>query len=478
MIIFYGVFIGLVLLAMLISKGHNEKLWKKLNKKENPLIKLYPLASKIFDIKKSICGNKENTYRNTLIKSLYVKENIEAEKYVYSVKKTALLILILSAVAVLGFLSCLGTEGAAYVKELARNEPGDGAASYTLTADYKGTEENIDINIDAVKYTEEEIYELFEDSYNEVVRIMLAGNEDQENVTEALDLISSYNGFKIYWEIEDTKILDYNGEIKADISDDEELLLNLYVTFELEDFSEKRTVPIVIKAGQLSEREKLIRAIEESIEKSDAYSETVELPDQIDGENITYRTTAEDNSVIFLILGIIAAAAVMMSYDRRLEEENKKRKEEMMLDFSEIVSKLSLLYDAGLSIQGAWRRIVEDHEKKNSGKERYAYREMKLALEKIKSGISEGSAYEEFGKRCALHSYIKLGNLLEQNLSKGTKGMKLLLKQEAMDSFEVRKRWARKKGEEASTKMLIPMIMMLLVVIVIVAVPALMSINF
>ena len=55
--------------------------------------------------------------------------------------------------------------------------------------------------------------------------------------------------------------------------------------------------------------------------------------------------------------------------------------------------------------------------------------------------------------------------------------MKLLLKQEAEDAFEERKRIARKKGEEAGTKMLVPMVLMMVVVIVIVTVPALMSIN-
>ena len=38
------------------------------------------------------------------------------------------------------------------------------------------------------------------------------------------------------------------------------------------------------------------------------------------------------------------------------------------------------------------------------------------ALEKIRSGESEGEAYAGFGKRCALQPYIKLGNLLEQNI--------------------------------------------------------------
>ena len=99
-------------------------------------------------------------------------------------------------------------------------------------------------------------------------------------------------------------------------------------------------------------------------------------------------------------------------------------------------------------------------------------------LEKIKSGVSEREAYAQFGQRCGLYPYIKLGNILEQNLSKGTKGMKLLLKQETVDAFEERKRIARKRGEEAGTKMLVPMILMMLVVVVIIAVPALMTVRF
>ena len=178
---------------------------------------------------------------------------------------------------------------------------------------------------------------------------------------------------------------------------------------------------------------------------------------------------------MFLILGAVLIAAVLIGLDKGLEETVKKRKAQMTLDFSEIVSKMSLLYEAGLSIYKAWEKIVTEQEKK--GEERYAYREMKLVLEKISSGVSEKEAYRQFGKRCGLHSYIKLGNLLEQNLSKGTKGMKQSLQEEVEESLEERKKLARKKGEEASTKLLVPMVLMLLVVIIIIAVPALMSMN-
>ena len=50
-----------------------------------------------------------------------------------------------------------------------------------------------------------------------------------------------------------------------------------------------------------------------------------------------------------------------------------------------------------------------------------------------------------------------------------------LLCQESYDAFEQRKNIARQKGEEATTRLLIPMIMLLMVVMVIVMVPAVMN---
>ena len=150
----------------------------------------------------------------------------------------------------------------------------------------------------------------------------------------------------------------------------------------------------------------------------------------------------------------------------------------MALDFTEIVFKLSLLYEAGLSIYKAWERIVTEYESTAPKKPHFAYREMRLTLEQIKNGAPEAQAYGQFGRRCALHQYMKLGSILEQNITKGARGMKTLLRQEVRDSFEDRKRLARKKGEEAGTKMMIPLIMMLIIVLVIVAVPAIMSIRF
>ena len=61
------------------------------------------------------------------------------------------------------------------------------------------------------------------------------------------------------------------------------------------------------------------------------------------------------------------------------------------------------------------------------------------------------------------------------NIKKGTKELKELLYQESYDAFEQRKSLAVKKGEEAATRLLMPMFMLLIVVMIIVMVPAVIS---
>ena len=84
---------------------------------------------------------------------------------------------------------------------------------------------------------------------------------------------------------------------------------------------------------------------------------------------------------------------------------------------------------------------------------------------------------ENFGRRCDVQVYIRLGALLSQNLRKGTKGLTELLKLESIQAFEERKAQAKRLGEEAGTKLLLPMFLMLAVVLVIVIVPAFLTLQ-
>jgi len=200
------------------------------------------------------------------------------------------------------------------------------------------------------------------------------------------------------------------------------------------------------------------------------------LPDRIMGKQLTYSVDKENDLPVLIALSVIILILVYLSFESNIKKLNKERNTQLMLDYSELVSKLTLLIGAGMTIRMAWEKIVTDY-RQASRNRRVAYEEMVITYNHLQSGKPEGSAYAEFGKRCRLHEYVKLGMLLEQNVKKGTNDLKVSLQKEAQTAFEDRKNFARKLGEEAGTKLLMPIMLMLLVVLIIIMVPALKMIE-
>lgn len=194
------------------------------------------------------------------------------------------------------------------------------------------------------------------------------------------------------------------------------------------------------------------------------------LPDRIDGVEVNWEVKKEHKGMILFFLGLVLAACILLSGRRKQEELVRKREQELMADYPELVSKFLLLLHAGLSTRSAWERITEDYMK--SGRKRYVYEEMLLSMREMENGRSEVRCYERFGKRCRLLPYMRFSGALVQNLQKGAKGALQLLEQEALAAFAERKDAAKRKGEEAGTKLLLPMFLLLGLVLVIVMLPA------
>ncbi|MBE6016333.1 MAG: hypothetical protein E7233_01815 [Lachnospiraceae bacterium] len=479
MIVLYAGVPALCLILALVFRNYKKELFKKLDNKEHPLRFLYPASARVYDLFKVIYPSHAHSNVSSLLKQLCVRENVDAEIYLYNIKKIASLTGIFMAVCTVGMLLFISLKKNSIVSYLTRPQYGDANATYKMDVEYDNTAETVELTIDSVKMTEEEILAVFEESYDGVMKAMLNENESPESVSKPLELIDSYENIKIEWEIRDISLINYNGEITDAVEENEFIPMDLYATFTIGDISRVYCFPLMLTGESISAKELLIRNIYESIENDNsAFDPEVSLPDSINGKPLVFREIGSNSDRIFLLFGAAATVFLIFAYDRTLENKLKARQDEMLLDFTEIVFKLSLLYEAGLSIYKAWERIVLEYENSAPQKPHYAYREMRLTLEQIRNGASEAQAYGQFGMRCGLHQYMKLGSILEQNITKGARGMKTLLRQEVRDSFEDRKRLARKKGEEASTKLMIPMVMMLIIVIVIIAFPAVMSIRF
>ena len=166
------------------------------------------------------------------------------------------------------------------------------------------------------------------------------------------------------------------------------------------------------------------------------------------------------------------------------QQEQKKEKEQlrqssMEQDYPEIIGSLSVLMGAGMTLKQAWNLIATQYIRKKEtdgyGK-KPAYEEVLLVNRKIQEGESEKDAFLEMIERIPLMCYHRLIRLLLTNREKGTKGLCEMLDKEAQEAYEQRILKIRKLGEEASAKLLMPMMLMLLLVMAIVLLPA--FINF
>ena len=162
------------------------------------------------------------------------------------------------------------------------------------------------------------------------------------------------------------------------------------------------------------------------------------------------------------------------------KQKNQKRERELLLDYSDLLSKIMVLTGAGLTVRNAWGQMVKDYEtglELGKQKQRPAYEEMRKTYYQMQSGMAEGEAYREFGRRCRLQPYLKLSGLLEQNRKAGTKNIRAIFQAEMADALEQRKNLARRLGEEAGTKLLLPLFLMLGIIMTMVMVPAMMTMG-
>lgn len=176
-----------------------------------------------------------------------------------------------------------------------------------------------------------------------------------------------------------------------------------------------------------------------------------------------------------LMLSAVAVAGfigIPFLIDSSLNEQIEKRRRSIQMEFPEFVNKLTLLVNAGMTISKAWEKIINENKKNH-----ILYDEMRYALMEIKAGKPEGVAYEEFARRCKVKEVTKFVSVIVMNLRRGGAEVVPVLRAQGNECWEMRKNAARQLGEEASTKILIPMMIMFIGIIIIVVTPAILSMT-
>lgn len=171
---------------------------------------------------------------------------------------------------------------------------------------------------------------------------------------------------------------------------------------------------------------------------------------------------ADDIAVLIVLL--IFAGLAYYYFGTLTEKRILKRSEEMLRDFSNVVSKLALLTNAGMILREAWTEIAF------SG-ETTIYREMQTSVEEMNNGISEIDAIFRFGKRCIIPEIKKFSSTIVQGLVKGNNELAMMLQAQSREVWMLKKQDIHRQGEKAASRLLIPVVIMFVGILIMVIVP-------
>lgn len=367
--------------------------------------------------------------------------------------------------------------------KLNRKLPGEGDQDVSLILSPDDMDDiDYTVTVKEEILSQEKTIELIEKAKKEIDKSFCSNGEELNHVTEKVNPKGSYAGGLVdaEWVFSDYEIMDSKGNLIKDKLSDEGKIVSAEVELSCNETKELYEFSFVVYAKSKNRTEKLISKVNEEIEKQLSKSGTnvLSLPKEIEGTKLSWKQPKQHLPLKIFALEVIMAVLYVFSKKENEKKERLRIQAQMELDYSDVVSKMAILMGSGMSVKQAWNRISArylDERTKNCKAQRAIYEQMVITMREINDGENEIKAYQKFGEITGLSCYHRFSRILVSSLQKGNKEICQTLEQEAQEAFENRRMLARKLGEEAGTKMLLPLMLMMVIVIAIVIAPAIVS---
>lgn len=409
------------------------------------------------------------------LKQIYPGENQRERITDYYVTKLTLSVIVLLAGILLLLIRHYGWKDVNAIDQqwMYRGTEEEGMKKHNITGRVEGGDKySFQIEVAPRRYTEEELQNIYQQFEENLPELILEGNESLNNVKGNLNMLEKYDNFPFFveWKSEFPEVIDENGNVHPR-SENIEVFLEVEIYYE--EFSRKTGFVVTVAKQEENEKSRLLEMLQ-TAQEEDPENERFQLPQEIDGRTVSWTENSHSTGWQIFIGTLLTAVAIFFLKDSDLHGQAEKKKRGERRDYPEILQKLMLYLETGVTVRTAFCHIADDYEKdkKKGGRKLEAYEGVLVAVREIRMGIPEATAYENFGRRTGVREYIRLSTLLTQNLKKGSLALLKQLKEEVRVAEEMRLQNARKLSEEASTKLLLPMVMLLVIVMAMIMIPA------
>jgi hypothetical protein len=364
--------------------------------------------------------------------------------------------------------------------EIERPKQGEGNLIESFLLEKEGEQQEVFVEIEEEKYSEEEALSYIEEAKQEIDETFLGENTSLDTVYSKVHLGETYADGRVEasWTFSPAKYVNLDGTINYEKLENpkEGTLVQVECELNCGDYGEIYRFPMSVWVADLTTKEGFQYYLEKSLAKmNEEVTEKVTLPEEIEGIPIEWHGVNSNRGLIISVMGIVALVGLLIGDKEEKRREKKRLEERMRMDYADIVEKLSLYVSAGIGIKNSFQRVLAQYDSKDVF--RPGFEEVRIVCREMESGVSEVEAYEHLGQRAVIPEYRKLSLLILQNVKRGTEGLAAAFEKEEMEVFLMRKNRVRTAGEEASTKLIFPMMGLLVMVIVVMIVPALMNIE-
>lgn len=170
------------------------------------------------------------------------------------------------------------------------------------------------------------------------------------------------------------------------------------------------------------------------------------------------------SEILALIVGLVFAGLAYYYFGTVTAKKILKRSEELLHDFSEVVSKLALLTNAGMILREAWQEVAY-------GGEGVIYTEMQTAVNEMNNGVADVDAIYNFGTRCIIPEIKKFTSTIIQGMTKGNSELTAMMQEQSKEVWQLKKQLVRREGEKAASKLLIPICIMFVGILIMILIP-------
>ena len=165
-----------------------------------------------------------------------------------------------------------------------------------------------------------------------------------------------------------------------------------------------------------------------------------------------------------MLIGLMFAGLAYYYVGTLPKKRIDERTDELLHDFSEVVSKLALLTNAGMILREAWEEVA-------FAGDSVIYKEMQSAVSEMQNGVADIDAIYSFGVRCIIPEVKKFASTIVQGMTKGNRELATMLQEQSKEAWQIKQQIVRREGETAATKLLLPLCIMFVGILIMIVVP-------